>query len=156
MVEPGSPGIKAIIKRFGKSVLRGDRELDRKGLAQRAFGNKDERLALESILHPLIRERTEAHLLVLEEGNTPVCILESPLLFEAQQDELCDAAIAVIADFNLRAKRVKRREGLTIDQFQQRVDAQINDETRRRLADIVIENNGSLEDLRRAVNRIKI
>ena len=45
---------------------------------------------------------------------------------------------------------------MTIDQFQQRVDAQINDETRRRLADIVIENNGSLEDLRRAVNRIKI
>ena len=156
VVEPGSPGIKAIIKRFGKTVLRGDGSLDRKGLAQRVFANKDERLALEAILHPLIRERTEAHLLVLEEGNTPVCILESPLLFEASQDELCDAAIAVVADFNLRAKRVKRREGLTIDQFQQRVDAQINDETRRRLADIIIENNGSLEDLRRAVNRIKI
>ena len=64
--------------------------------------------------------------------------------------------IAVVADANLRAKRVKRREGLTADQFQQRVDAQINDETRRRLSDIVVENNGSLEDLRRSVNRIKI
>ena len=46
VVEPGSPGIKAIVKRFGKSVLRGDGSLDRKGLAQRVFGNKDERLAL--------------------------------------------------------------------------------------------------------------
>jgi dephospho-CoA kinase len=156
VVEPGSPGLKAIIKRFGNSVLRGDGSLDRKGLARRVFANQDERLTLEGILHPLIRERTEAHLLVLEEGNTPVCILESPLLFEASQDELCDAVITVVADFNLRAKRVKRREGLTIDQFQQRVDAQINDDTRRRLSDMIVENNGSLEDLRRAVNRIKI
>jgi dephospho-CoA kinase len=156
VVEPGSPGLKAVIKRFGNSVLRGDGSLDRKGLARRVFANQDERLTLEGILHPLIRERTEAHLLVLEEGNTPVCILESPLLFEASQDELCDAVITVVADFNLRAKRVKRREGLTIDQFQQRVDAQINDDTRRRLSDMIVENNGSLEDLRRAVNRIKI
>lgn len=156
VVEPGSPGLKAIIKRFGNSVLRGDGSLDRKGLARRVFAKQDERLTLEGILHPLIRERTEAHLLVLEEGNTPVCILESPLLFEASQDELCDAVITVVADFNLRAKRVKRREGLTIDQFQQRVDAQINDDTRRRLSDMIVENNGSLEDLRRAVNRIKI
>jgi len=156
VVEPGSPGLKAIIKRFGNTVLRGDGSLDRKGLARRVFANQDERLTLEGILHPLIRERTEAHLLVLEEGNTPVCILESPLLFEASQDELCDAVITVVADFNLRAKRVKRREGLTIDQFQQRVDAQINDDTRRRLSDMIVENNGSLEDLRRAVNRIKI
>ena len=156
VVEPGSPGLKAIMKRFGNSVLRGDGSLDRKGLARRVFANQDERLTLEGILHPLIRERTEAHLLVLEEGNTPVCILESPLLFEASQDELCDAVITVVADFNLRAKRVKRREGLTIDQFQQRVDAQINDDTRRRLSDMIVENNGSLEDLRRAVNRIKI
>jgi dephospho-CoA kinase len=156
VVEPGSPGLKAIIKRFGNSVLRGDGSLDRKGLARRVFANQDERLTLEGILHPLIRERTEAHLLVLEEGNTPVCILESPLLFEASQDELCDAVITVVADFNLRAKRVKRREGLTIDQFQQRVDAQINDDTRRRLSDMIVENSGSLEDLRRAVNRIKI
>ena len=156
VVEPGSPGLKAIMKRFGNSVLRGDGSLDRKGLARRVFANQDERLTLEGILHPLVRERTEAHLLVLEEGNTPVCILESPLLFEASQDELCDAVITVVADFNLRAKRVKRREGLTIDQFQQRVDAQINDDTRRRLSDMIVENNGSLEDLRRAVNRIKI
>ena len=156
VVEPGSPGLKAIIKRFGNSILRGDGSLDRKGLARRVFANQDERLTLEGILHPLIRERTEAHLLVLEEGNTPVCILESPLLFEASQDELCDAVITVVADFNLRAKRVKRREGLTIDQFQQRVDAQINDDTRRRLSDMIVENSGSLEDLRRAVNRIKI
>ena len=156
VVEPGSPGLKAIIKRFGKSVLRADGSLDRKGLARRVFANTEERLVLEGISHPLIRERTEAHLLVLEEGNTPVCILESPLLFEASQDELCDAVISVVADFNLRAKRVKRREGLTIDQFQQRVDAQINDDTRRRLSDMIVENNGSLEDLRRSVNRIKI
>jgi len=156
VVEPGSPGLQGVVARFGKSVLRADKSLDRKALARRVFAKPAERLALEAILHPLIRERTEAHIALLEEGNTPVCILESALLFEAGQDNLCDAVIAVIADNNLRAKRVKRREGLTVEQFQQRVGAQINDDKRRLLADIIVENNGSLEDLRRAVNRITI
>ena len=85
-----------------------------------------------------------------------MCILESPLLFGRSRTSFATLRSPSSPTLTSEAKRVKRREGLTIDQFQQRVDAQINDETRRRLADIVIENNGSLEDLRRAVNRIKI
>lgn len=156
VVEGGSPGLKAIVRKFGKGILRADGSLDRKGLARRVFAKAKDREALEAITHPLIRVRIEAHLAVLEEGTTPVCILESPLLFESAQDALCDAVISIVADMPLRAKRVKRREGLSTEEFTQRVNAQITDETRRRLSDMVIENNGSLEDLRRSVNRIKI
>lgn len=156
VIEPGSPGLRGITKTLGKAVLRADGSLDRKALAQRIFNSTRDRKVAEGILHPLIRERAEAHLEVLEEGNTPVCIFESPLLFEARQDNLCDAVIVVIAAIENRAKRVKRRDGLSPDQFQLRLDAQMDDEDRLRLSDIIIENNGSLEDLRRAVNRIKI
>jgi dephospho-CoA kinase len=85
-----------------------------------------------------------------------VVLLESPLLFEARQDDMCDAVICVVAREELRAKRVKRRDGMQIEDFKLRDEAQMSDDARRRLADIVIENNGSLEDLRRAVNAVKI
>jgi dephospho-CoA kinase len=156
VVEAGSQGLRGIIKRFGKTVLRGDGSLDRKGLAARVFKSDRERRDLEAILHPLIRARAEAHLGVHEDGSTPVVLLESPLLFEARQDDMCDAVICVVAREELRAKRVKRRDGMHLDDFKLRDAAQMSDDARRRLADIVIENNGSLEDLRRAVNSVKI
>ena len=104
VVEPGTKGLKAVIAKFGDSVLRPDGGLNRKGLAARVFENKKDRRSLEAILHPLIRERAEAHLGLLEESGAEVVVLESPLLFEASQDDLCDAVIVVVAREELRAQ----------------------------------------------------
>lgn len=156
VVEPGTKGLKAVIAKFGDTVLRPDGGLNRKALAARVFENKRDRRSLEAILHPLIRERAEAHLGLLEESGAQVVVLESPLLFEASQDDLCDAVIVVVSREELRARRCKRRDGMTLDGFQARLDAQMSDKARIKLADIIVENNGSLDELRRAVDAIAI
>lgn len=156
VVEPGTKGLKAVIAKFGDTVLRPDGGLNRKALAARVFESRRDRRSLEAILHPLIRERAEAHLGLLEESGSSVVVLESPLLFEAGQDDLCDAVIVVVAREELRARRCKRRDGMTLDSFQARLDAQMSDKARVKLADIVVENNGSLEELRRTVDAISI
>lgn len=156
VVEPGTRGLKSVIDQFGESVLRPDGGLNRKGLAARVFKNAKDRKKLEAILHPLIRERAEAHLSLLEESGARVVVLESPLLFEAGQDDLCDAVIVVVSDEELRARRCKRRDGMTLESFKARMAAQMSDKARVKLADIVVENNSSLESLRRSVEAIRI
>ncbi|HTV73580.1 MAG TPA: dephospho-CoA kinase [Candidatus Acidoferrales bacterium] len=144
-VAPGTPGLRQICQRWPR-VCRADGTLDREALAGVVFTNPHERADLIAIVHPYVRE------LMIERrrGAKPdqVIVHEVPLLFEAGSYRDMDANILVVAPRERRIERVMKRTGWSHEQVVQRMAAQIHPEDASKLADYVIDNSGSLDDLR--------
>jgi dephospho-CoA kinase len=144
-VAPGTPGLKQICERWPR-VCRGDGTLDREALAGIVFANPADRAELIGIVHPYVREK----MLERQRGARPdqVVVFEVPLLFEGGSYREMDANILVVAPRERRIERVMNRTGWSHEQVVQRMAAQIHPEDALKLATFVIDNNGSLEDLR--------
>ncbi|MFC1630655.1 dephospho-CoA kinase [Pseudomonadota bacterium] len=141
---PGHRAFDAIIQHFGVDVLNSDGTLNRLELGHRVFTDTEERKALESILHPAVRIAMQQE---MKESDSPYCILVIPLLVETGYTDLVDRVLVVTADREKRMAWVKRRNGLSDTQIESIMAAQASDEERDRIADDVIENNGSLDSL---------
>lgn len=150
VVAPGSEGLRAVVERFGPEVVDERGELDRRRMANIVFGDA-ERRELESILHPRIRDRFEQVLDALEKAGHEVAVYEVPLLFERNLQGDMKAVILVTAPIDLRVARVRARDDVTETEVRQRIAAQMDEDSKRRRADYIIENDGSLDDLRREV-----
>jgi dephospho-CoA kinase len=142
---PGSAGLASVAARWPQ-VLRADGSLDRPGLAAIIFSDAEARAFVNGIVHPYVRERSAQ----IEAGARPgqIVVHDVPLLFEAGYYKQCDANVLVVAPRELRIARVIARSGLSREVIEQRIAAQIAPEEARVLADSVIENDGSLDDLR--------
>ena len=154
VVTPGSEGLRAVVAAFGEEVLGDDGALDRGKLAAVVFADPSQRVRLEKILHPRIRERFEEVLDALEKVGQHVVVYEVPLLFENNLQEMMKAVIVVSAREDLRVARVGARSNLNPDEVRARIAAQMDDRTRESLADYVITNNGDEMALRREVERM--
>ena len=141
---PGHRAFDAIIQHFGVDVLNSDGTLNRLELGHRVFTDTEERKALESILHPAVRMTMQQE---IKESDSPYCILVIPLLVETGYTDLVDRVLVVTADREKRVAWVKQRNGLSDTQIESIMAAQASDEERDRIADDVIENNGSLDSL---------
>ena len=141
---PGHRAFDAIIQHFGVDVLNSDGTLNRLELGHRVFTDTEERKALESILHPAVRIAMQQE---MKESDSPYCILVIPLLVETGYTDLVDRVLVVTADREKRVAWVKQRNGLSDTQIESIMAAQASDEERDRIADDVIENNGSLDSL---------
>ncbi len=150
VVEPGTPGLARVVETFGPEVLGADGALDRAALARRVFNDAEARKALEQIIHPLVRERSAAIIAATEEGA--VLINDVPLLVEAGMAPAFDKVIVVLADEATRVDRLVRLRGMSEDDARARIAAQATDEQRRAVADVVIVNDGTPEDLDAAVD----
>jgi dephospho-CoA kinase len=153
-VLPGTPALKQIAERFGASVIREDGTLDRKALGQIVFRDEAARKDLEAITHPpiraMLRERMEAF--EREMPDKPV-VADIPLLFESKLQHLFDETLLVYIPAELQKRRLMERDGLTAEQAELRIAAQMPIEEKRKLADTVIDNSGSLEETERQVDR---
>ena len=153
-VLPGTPALKQIAERFGASVIREDGTLDRKALGQIVFRDEAARKDLEAITHPpiraMMRERMEAF--EREMPDKPV-IADIPLLFESKLQHLFDETLLVYIPAELQKRRLMERDGLTAEQADLRIAAQMPIEEKRKLADTVIDNSGSLEETERQIDR---
>jgi dephospho-CoA kinase len=155
VVEPGTPGLAQIAGRFGSGVLRADGSLDRPKLAGIVFTDDDERAALNAITHPLIHQ----HLRAAEEaalaagGAGTILVHDIPLLAEGQRTDAFDLVIVVDVPPAVQIARLAGR-GLPEDQARARMAAQASREQRLAIADIVIDNSGSPEDLDRRVAEV--
>jgi dephospho-CoA kinase len=155
VVEPGTPGLARIAETFGAGVLRADGSLDRAKLAGIVFSDEDARQKLNAITHPLIH----AHIVAAEQaavaarGPDTVVVHDIPLLAEGQRAADFDAVIVVDVPAGLQVARLAGR-GLPEDQARARMAAQATREQRLALADIVIDNSGTLEDLDRRVSEV--
>ena len=153
VVEPGQPALEEIARRF-PGVVGADGRLDRKALGARVFGNDGERAALNAIIHPRIAEAVLEKTQALEARGVRQLIYDAPLLIENGIHRGMDGVILVAVPEAVQKARLVAREGLTPEQAQARIDAQLPLEEKRRHATWVVDNTGSLEETRRQVEAI--
>ncbi|MBU4440433.1 MAG: dephospho-CoA kinase [Firmicutes bacterium] len=146
-VAVGSPGLEKIIDGFGKDILTEAGELNRFKLGEIIANDDQARKKLNGIVHPEVQKIYNQEIRIYENKGMPVIIYDCPLLFEANLQNTVDQTILVVADKEIRIKRIMERDGLNREQAQKRIDMQMPDAEKIALADVIIENNGSLDDL---------
>ena len=152
VVEPGTPGLAAVVEAFGDGVLNADGSLNRSALAHLVFGDDELRDRLEEIIHPLvIAEGHRLDGLAVARGEKMV-VHDIPLLVEAAGPEVFDAVIVVDAPPEVRAARLVEGRGMSEEEAWARIDAQTDDGVRRQAADVIFDGSGSEDNLRRQVN----
>jgi len=154
VVQPGRDAWKDIVEAFGAEVLQPDQTLDRQKLRATIFNNPPARKKLEAIIHPRVRALAEERIHQHTAAGYEIVVYEVPLLFEGNLHEWLRPVILVACDLDTQRRRLQERDGLSIEASQKHIDAQMSLAEKRRLADYVIENNGSLEDLERAVQTV--
>lgn len=149
VVEPGTPGHAAVVAEFGPEVVRADGSLDRERLAEIVFADADKRTRLNAIVHPLVGARVQE----LSAAAPPdaIVVYDVPLLVENDLAALYDLVVVVDAPVEVQLERLVRRRKMPEDQARARIAAQASREQRRAVADVVIDNSGSLDDLDRQV-----
>jgi dephospho-CoA kinase len=155
IVEPGTPGLALIADAFGPGVLQPDGSLDRAGLAKIVFADSGALATLNAITHPLIHEHMEAaeEAAVADRGPDVVVVHDVPLLAEGQRAAGFSLVIVVDVPPELQVTRLAGR-GLPEDQARARMAAQATRADRLAVADIVIDNSGTREDLDRRVDEV--
>jgi dephospho-CoA kinase len=151
VVAPGTPGLTAVVERFGAEVLDGDR-LDRARLGSIVFADTNARRDLERIVHPAVRARAAE----LERAASPdaVVVHVIPLLVETGQQDDFDLVVVVDADPEVQVARLAARDNLPEDAARARLAAQASREERRAAADVVLSNQGSVTDLHGQIARL--
>jgi dephospho-CoA kinase len=150
-VAPGSPGLAAIAARWPGVIAAGG-ELDRAALARIVFADDDERMRLNAIVHPRVRELAFQREDALPAGSVAVHVV--PLLFESDSWRTYDATVLVTAPDELRLARVVERDAVDAQGVVQRMHAQIAPAAARELATYVIENDGDRDALRERAERV--
>ncbi len=153
-VRPGRPAWHSIVDQFGDEILvPTTMEIDRRRLAEIVFANKGKLAALNAIVHPAIVKRIADELERLVDTDE-IVILDAALIVELGLDKALDHVIVVEATEAARKNRLVRDRGMTLDAITQRMGAQLHAEELRTKADIVVQNNGSLEDLASEADRV--
>jgi dephospho-CoA kinase len=150
VVAPGTPGLAQVVEAFGEAVVAADGSLDRQALAAIVFGDAQARARLDGIVHPLVRARSVELLATVPEGA--VVVNDVPLLVETGQAASYDLVLVVEADPATRISRLVQR-GLSAEDARARMAAQATDEQRRAVADVVLDNSGTQEELAEQVDR---
>ncbi|WP_433449573.1 dephospho-CoA kinase [Streptomyces sp. CA-142005] len=152
VVAPGTPGLAAVVEAFGEDVLTADGSLDRPKLGSIVFADPEKLALLNSIVHPLVGARSRE----LEEAAAAdaVVIHDVPLLTENGLAPLYDLVIVVDASPETQLDRLVRLRGMTEEDARARMAAQATREQRRRIADILIDNDVPLDALHKRVTEV--
>ncbi len=152
VVEPGTPGLAAVVTEFGPEVLTADGRLDRPRLGGIVFNDPERLSALNAIIHPLVRDRSAE----LQAAAAPdaVVVHDVPLLAENRLAPLYDLVMVVDATPETQLDRLVRLRGMTEDEARARMAAQATRADRLAVADIVIDNNGPIETLEPQVRKV--
>ena len=155
VVEPGTPGLARVAETFGPGVLREDGSLDRAKLAEIVFADDAARGKLNAIVHPLVHDymRAGEQAAVAAAGDGAVIVHDVPLLAEGGRGNEFDLVIVIDVPPELQVARLAAR-GLSEDQARARMAAQATREQRLAVADIVIDNSGTLADLDRRLSEV--
>ena len=155
VVTPGRPAYKAIVEEFGRGVLAEDGSLDRKALASLVFGDKKKLELLNSITHPAIfsgiARCIEDYASSMRPGDVPVVIVDAALIVDVGASAVFDTIIVVSANALMRVRRMVETRGMDEAEALTRISSQAAEAKRVEQAQIVIENEGSLEELKSKV-----
>jgi dephospho-CoA kinase len=148
IVEPGSPGLLALVEAFGPGILRDDGTLNRGKLAELAFGDPPATRKLNEIMHPRISVEAQRR---IEQAPSGVVVYDMPLLFETGQQTLVDHVVVVDVPEDIQIRRAVELRGLARDDVERRMQVQLSRADRLAAADTVIDNSGQLSDTRTRV-----
>jgi dephospho-CoA kinase len=146
-----APALSRISSVFGDDVLLADGQLDRRKLRRMVFDQPEARQQLEGILHPLVREEIRAR---VREVSTPYCLVVIPLLVESSMTDLVDRVLVVDCEEADQIARVTVRDQCSVDDARAIIATQASRQSRLAIADDVIENAGSLDELKIVVQRL--
>ena len=152
VVERGTPGLAQVVAEFGEELLTPDGDLDRPAMGRLVFADEKKRKRLESIVHPLVFERYAEI-----EGSAPsdaVVVHDIPLLAESGRADTFDEVVVVDVPPEVQVARMVRDRGWTEEEARSRIAAQTTREQRLAIATIVVDNSGTLDDLRARVAEV--
>jgi dephospho-CoA kinase len=150
VVALGSDGLAAIIAEFGAEVVDAAGNLDRERMGKRVFAEPEARQKLQAITHPRIGQLSAQRIAEAKAGSAPYVVYEAPLLVEVGAHKGLDALIVVAAGEDAQVARAVMRDGLAAEDVRQRIAAQLPLARKVAVADYVITNDGTLEQLERA------
>ena len=142
----------SLLKIFGEEIYEEDKTISREKIADIIFRNRKKKKALNQLIHPKVRSRLKSLQESLSQGE--LLVYDVPLLFETGSHQGMDLTVVLSAPQSIRFERVKKRNGWSWDKFVRREESQYSAEEKQNLGDIVIVNQGNLDDLKSAVFRI--
>lgn len=155
VVEPGKPAWLEIKEAFGEDFIRRDKTLDRKKIAKEVFASKEKKLLLEKIIHREVIAVIKEKLATMQEyGYNGIVVMDVPIPVKEGFLETVDRVWVVVSDDEIRLNRVMARGGISRDDAENRIKSQLTQEEYKALAHVVIENNGSIEELREKVQAL--
>lgn len=147
LMEPQAPLYKAYCTHFGAGIVLPDGRLDRRRIGQIAFADPAERHWLDETAHPVIRKAMQQELARAEAAGEPCIILDIPLLFETDWQAHVDETWLIDVPASLQLARLQSRNGYSREEAERRIAAQMPLAEKRRLADILIDNSGTEQEL---------
>jgi dephospho-CoA kinase len=152
VVAKGTPGLEAVVAEFGPGLLTPEGDLDRPAMGALVFGDADARKRLEAIIHPLVHQRSAQ--LEAEAPADAVVVHDIPLLAEVGRAGSFDAVVVVDAPTELQVSRMVEDRGWSREEAESRIAAQASREDRLAIATHVVDNTGTLDELRRRVEQV--
>jgi len=155
VVLPGTAGLKAVIEAFGEKVLKRDGSLDRAKLGEIVFADEAKRQQLNSILHPFIMAAQDAQLQDWEQQDpNGVAVVDAALMIESGGYRRFDKLIVVHCPPEVQLQRLMSREGLTRDEAERRINAQMSQEQKKKFADFLIDTSDGFQNVRRQTQAV--
>jgi len=152
LYQPGTPAFDDVVAAFGSEIVGRNGEIDRKKLGQKVFGNPQALGRLNAILHPRISDRVKETLEAWRREGAKVAVVEAALLLEAGWGPMVDQVWVTVASEEKARERLLAARDLSEADIVARLACQMPSEERARTADVVIDTNGTLEQLREQVN----
>jgi dephospho-CoA kinase len=146
VVRPGQPALAQIVERFGAQMLNDDGTLDRTGLAKVVFAEPQARADLERITHGRIGELIQQRIAAAFAHDAHLVVVDIPLLFESRRADMFEGTLLVYAPRDVQLQRLMSRDGITREEAEQRLEAQLPIDEKRARASWVIDNGGDVAD----------
>jgi dephospho-CoA kinase len=156
VVQPGTPGLAKIVAHFGEEYLLPGGELNRTKLGQRIFSDEKARQRLMEITHPYIFAEINTQIEHAQSQGEKMIVLDAPLLIETGLNRQVERVVLVYVDEETQIERLMKRDHLTREEAMRRIASQMSIEEKKRYADIIIDNRGSLKELEDQVERLFI
>lgn len=154
VVEKGSPVLERIKEEFGEGVLNTDRTLNRKALGQLVFSSSKKLELLNSITHPAIIDEIRRSINAFTADGEKICVLDAPLLIESGLNSMTDSVLLVYVDGKTQLHRLMNRDNIPEELALKKISSQMGFEEKKKYADYVIDNSGSLDCTRAQLEKI--